>query len=237
VNIINVESSKACAIAGMLSPDGKCHTFDECANGYVRGEGCGVVILKRLNDAKRDNDHIYGIIRGSCVMQDGKSATLTAPNGLAQESLLHSALVDANLKAEEVVYIEAHGTGTRLGDPIEIEAISNVYGRNRKENNPLYIGSVKANIGHLEAGAGIAGLFSVLSILQHGEIPPNCNLHELNSEIKSIVKEKSIEFCKISKPSSDTINNNNNIISRKQIIGLSSFGYSGTIGHLLMESV
>ena len=177
VNIINPEASKACAVAGMLSPDGKCHTFDESANGYCRGEGCGVVILKRLCDAQRDNDNIYGIIRGSAVMQDGKSANLVAPNGLAQETLIRTALSDANLEANDICYVEAHGTGTRLGDPVETEALSKVYGNNR--SNPLYVGSVKANVGHLEAGAGMVGLFSALSVLHHNEVPPNCHLNTL----------------------------------------------------------
>ena len=149
VNILNAQSSISTAIAGMTSSDGKCHTFDESANGYSRGEGCGAIVLKRVDDALQSRDGIYAVIRGSSVMQDGKSASLTAPNGRAQEALLTAALLEAQVRPEDVSYVEAHGTGTKLGDPIETATMAAVFGGTRSAENPLYVSSVKANIGHL----------------------------------------------------------------------------------------
>ncbi len=131
--------------AKMLSPDGRCHTFDARANGYVRGEGCGVVVLKRLTDAQKDGDTILAIIRGSAVNQDGRTNGLTAPNGLAQQAVIRRALQNARVQPAEVSYIEAHGTGTPLGDPIEVDALGTLF---RERTEPLFIGSVKTNIGH-----------------------------------------------------------------------------------------
>ncbi len=133
--------------AGMLSPEGRCKTFDDSADGYVRGEGCGVVVLKSLADALQDNDNILAVVKGSATNQDGRSSGLTAPNGSAQRQVITQALKNAGLTPEQISYVEAHGTGTSLGDPIEIEALQAVYGRNRK--TPLNLGSVKSNIGHL----------------------------------------------------------------------------------------
>ncbi|HEY1576147.1 MAG TPA: polyketide synthase, partial [Terracidiphilus sp.] len=147
---VNINFSKS----RMMAADGHCKTFDSAADGYVRGEGCGVVVLKRLGEAERAGDRILGLIRGSAVNQDGRSSGLTAPNGAAQESLLRQALSDARLSAGDIDYIEAHGTGTSLGDPIEAHALSAVFGPDRG-SRPLVVGSVKTNIGHLEAAAGI----------------------------------------------------------------------------------
>ena len=169
----------------MTSPDGKCHTFDEAANGYCRGEGCGAFVLKRMSDAVRDGDKVYAVIRGSAVMQDGKSASLTAPNGRAQEQLLRSALRDAGVDPNDVRYIEAHGTGTKLGDPIETEALASVFGEDRAMDDPLYVSSVKANIGHLEAAAGMAGMLSAILALQMKQAPPNAQLRVLNENSKA----------------------------------------------------
>ena len=226
--MLTPQISIAYARAGMLSPDGKCHTFDQRANGYVRGEGCGAVVLKRLSDARRDGDEVYGVIRGSAVMQDGKSASLTAPNGRAQEALMRAALSDAGVSAADVCYVEAHGTGTKLGDPIETEALSNVYGlaSGRLASSPLYVGSVKANIGHLEAGAGMAGLFAAISVLKHGSAPANCHLQTLNPKVAATVEGEGIEFAE----------NCSTLVGPRQVAGLSSFGYSGTIAHVLVES-
>ena len=144
--------------AHMMSPDGRCKAFDASADGYVRGEGCGMVALKRLRDAIASGDRILGVIRGTAVNHDGRSNGLSAPNGPAQEAVLRAALQDAGLSPQDIQYIEAHGTGTRLGDPIEIEALMSVLCAGRPADSPLMLGSVKTNIGHLESAAGIAGL-------------------------------------------------------------------------------
>ena len=228
VNILTQEVSTSFAVAGMISADGKCHTFDEAANGYARGEGCGAVILKRLSDAKRDGDSIYATLKGSAVLQDGRSASLTAPNGRAQEQLLQAALSDAGLHPHDVRYIEAHGTGTKLGDPVETEALASVYGTERSTENPLYVGSVKANIGHLEAAAGMTGLFSAILALQHECAPPNCQLKVLNEKIQATVSGLPILF-----PTAPTSLARTG--DRPLIAGISSFGFSGTIAHVIIE--
>jgi acyl transferase domain-containing protein len=141
----------------MLSPDGKCKTFDSSANGYVRSEGCGVVIIKRLSQALKDKDNIRAVIAGTAVNHSGKSNGLTAPNGLAQQDVMKSALKMSGLSPNDISFLEAHGTGTPLGDPIEMQAIMEVFGKNRQEGFPLIVGSVKTNIGHSEIASGIAG--------------------------------------------------------------------------------
>ena len=140
--------------ARMLSRNGQCRSFDAGADGYVRSEGCVVVILKRLRDACADRDHILAVIRGSAANHDGRSAGLTAPNGPAQTAVIRTALERAAINPDEVDYVEAHGTGTPLGDPIELQALAAAYGVERSIDRPLLIGSVKTNIGHLEAAAG-----------------------------------------------------------------------------------
>jgi acyl transferase domain-containing protein len=152
--------SKAFAIAGMTSPTGRCHTFDAAADGYCRGEGCGAIVLKRKDEATADKQ--YGVISGVGVAQDGTSASLTAPNGRAQEKLLKSTLRDARMNGDDIDYIEAHGTGTPLGDPIEMSALAAVMGEGREDDCPLVMGAVKANIGHLEPAAGIAGIIKAI---------------------------------------------------------------------------
>ena len=143
------------ADAMMLSPDGQCKTFDAAANGYVRGEGCGVVVLKRLSEAEADGDRIWAVIRGAAVNNGGASVGLTVPNTPALEQVMDAALSEAGIPPSEVDYLEAHGTGTTVGDPIEINAVTAVYGRGRKADHPLLVGSVKTNIGHLESAAGV----------------------------------------------------------------------------------
>ena len=160
--ILSPNQAAAFASGGMLAPDGRCKTFDAAADGFVRGEGCGMVVLKRLADAEAAGDRIRALIRGSAVNQDGVSAGLTAPNGPSQERVIAAALERAGVEPAEVDYLEAHGTGTELGDPIEVEAISAVYGRGRPGDRPLLVGSVKTNVGHLEAAAGIAGLIKAV---------------------------------------------------------------------------
>ena len=156
--LLSPELSITFSQAGMLAVDGRCKTFDTAADGYVRSEGCGVVVLKRLSDAQRDNDNILAVIRGTAINQDGASNGLTAPNGFAQEAVIRRALSAAGVSALDVSYIEAHGTGTSLGDPVEVKALEAVYLKGRSESDSLIVGSVKTNIGHTEAAAGMAGL-------------------------------------------------------------------------------
>jgi acyl transferase domain-containing protein/NADP-dependent 3-hydroxy acid dehydrogenase YdfG/aryl carrier-like protein len=181
--ILSPESSYVLGQLQALSPDGRCKTFDARANGYVRGEGCGVVVLKRLADARRDGDRIWAVVRGSAVNQDGRSAGLTAPNMLAQQALLRQALHDARVEPAQIGYVEAHGTGTPLGDPIEIEALTAVLGGPRGDGSSCVLGAVKTNIGHLEAAAGVAGLIKAILAFEHERIPRNLHFRTLNPRI------------------------------------------------------
>jgi len=154
--------------ARMLAPDGRCKTFDKSADGYARGEGCGMVVLKRLGDAQRDGDRILAVIRGSAVNQDGRSSGLTVPNGPSQERVIREALARAKVTPGQIDYLEAHGTGTILGDPIEVQAAMKVLGEGHSREHPLLLGSVKTNVGHLEAAAGMASLLKVVLSLRNG---------------------------------------------------------------------
>jgi len=210
---------------GMLSSDGKCKTFDASADGFVPGEGGGAVILKRLSNALEDGDRIRAVIRGTAVNHDGRTTVLTAPNGLAQEAVLRAALKNAMVEPHEISYIESHGTGTSLGDPIEVEAIGNVYGSVTAESAPCVLGAVKTNLGHLEAAAGIAGLIKTVLCLEQGEIPKNLHFRELNPEI-SLVGTRL------------TLATGNRQWSRSavpRVAGISSFGLGGTNAHLIVE--
>src|SRR5207244_1581918 len=160
--------------------------FDKAADGYVRGEGSGAVLLKPLDRALADGDHVYATIKGSAVNHGGRAASLTAPSPQAQADVLAAAYDDAGIDISTVSYLEAHGTGTRLGDPVEIEGIKKALERTRGEaaEGTIPIGSVKTNIGHLEAAAGIAGLIKVLLALRHGQLPPHLHLDELNPHVK-----------------------------------------------------
>ncbi|NEP49889.1 MAG: type I polyketide synthase, partial [Moorea sp. SIO3C2] len=209
----------------MNSPDGRCKTFDESADGYGRGEGCGVVVLKRLSEAQADGDQILALIRGSAVNHDGPSSGLTVPNGLAQEALIQQALTNSKVEASQVDYIECHGTGTPLGDPIEVEALVNVYGKNRPQDLPIIISSVKTNIGHLEGAAGIAGLIKTILCLQNEKIPPHLHLKQPNQripweEIPVVVPTEARSWLRGDKT---------------RIAGVSSFGLSGTNAHVIVE--
>jgi len=213
--------------AHMLSVDGHCKTFDSNANGYVRGEGGGVILLKRLVDAKKDGDEILAVIRGSAVNQDGASGGLTVPSGPSQEAVIKQALKQGGIDPTHINYIEAHGTGTPLGDPIEMGALTSVFGDYRTKSNPLFVGSVKTNMGHLEAGAGIASAIKVMLSLQHKTIAPHLNFSVPNPMIpwKSIPVEiplKPVEWTPIDKQTG-------------RIAGISSFGFSGTNVHLVMS--
>lgn len=178
--ILRPETQIAMAKWGMLSPNGRCYSFDSRADGFVRGEGCGVVVLKRLTDAVRDGDRVLAVVRGSAVNQDGRSNGLTAPNTIAQQDVIRAALRSADVTAGSVNYIEAHGTGTGLGDPIEFEALADQYGRGEGE---CALGAVKSNFGHLEAAAGIAGFIKAALSVQRAQIPPNLNFAQWNPAI------------------------------------------------------
>ena len=155
--VLSPEIGIAFSKAHMMASDGRCKAFDARADGFVRGEGCGMVVLKRLSDAQADGDHVLAVIRGSAVNQDGRSSGITAPSGMAQEAVIRAALAQAGVRPEEIGYVEAHGTGTALGDPIEAHALAAVLGPGRGAGNPLVVGSVKTNVGHLEAAAGDRG--------------------------------------------------------------------------------
>ncbi|WP_107666515.1 type I polyketide synthase [Cyanothece sp. BG0011] len=209
-----------------LAKDGRCKTFDANADGYGRGEGCGMVLLKRYKDAIADNDQILAVIRGTAINHDGSSSGLTVPNGLAQEKVIKDALGNGQVAPHQVNYIEVHGTGTALGDPIEVEALSNVYGYQRTAENPLILGSVKTNIGHLEAAAGIASLIKVVLSLQHQELPAHLHLKTLNPGISWDNLPLTIAMEKM-----DYIRRDNS----PRMAGISSFGMSGTNAHLIVE--
>lgn len=211
--------------ARMMAPDGRCKTFDASANGYVRGEGCGIVILKRLSDAIKDEDRILAVIRGSAVNHDGLSNGITAPNGLAQQALIRQALKNAGVSPAEISYVEAHGTGTPLGDPIEIRAILAVLMQGRESEQHCGIGSVKTNIGHLENAAGIAGLIKVVLSLQYGEIPPHLHLQQLNPHL---ALDGTPFF--IPKESQPWPTNN------RRLAGVSAFSFGGTNCHVILEA-
>jgi acyl transferase domain-containing protein len=210
---------------GMMAPDGRCKTFDERADGFVRGEGCGIIVLKRLSDALTADDRVLALIRGTAVNQDGASSGLTVPNGPAQQALVRAALKAARLQPHEVDYIEAHGTGTALGDPIELEALAAVLGKNRPADRPLRVGSVKTNLGHLESAAGIAGLIKVVLSMGHEEIPRQLHFHNLNPRISLGSAPIEIPVNAITWPRSE----------RPRIAGVSSFGFSGTNAHVILQ--
>ncbi|MEO8804873.1 MAG: beta-ketoacyl synthase N-terminal-like domain-containing protein [Burkholderiaceae bacterium] len=211
--------------ARMMSPDGRCKTFDAAADGYVRGEGCAVLVLRRLSDALAQGDRVLAVVRGSALNQDGRSGGLTAPNGPAQEAVLRAALASAQVPAAAIGYVEAHGTGTPLGDPIEVGALGAVLGEGRAADRPLPIGSVKTNIGHLEAAAGMAGVIKVVLALQRREIPPHLHFHTGNPHIDwaslaITVPTRVMPWAPI---------------DGRRLAGVSSFGFSGTNAHVIIE--
>ena len=223
--ILSPEMTINACKARMLSPHGRCKTFDEAADGFVRSEGCGVIVLKRLSDAIASNDNILALIRGSAVNHDGQSSGLTVPNRMAQEAVIRQAIKGAGVEPSQVSYVEAHGTGTPLGDPIEVRALLSVYGRGRSPGWPLTIGSVKTNIGHLEAAAGIAGLIKVVLALQNGEIPPHIHFKKLNPGI-------SFSDCPVIIPTKPIPWVTGDLT---RLAGVSSFGASGTNAHVILE--
>ncbi len=219
---VHISFSRARMIAG----DGRCKTFDARADGFVRSEGCGMVVLKRLADAIADGDTVLAVLRGSAVNQDGRSSGLTAPNGLAQEAVIREALSNAGVDPSLVSYVETHGTGTSLGDPIEVQALGSALGGNRNAEQRLKIGSVKTNLGHLEAAAGVAGLTKAVLILQHKQIPPHLHFEKPNPYIAWDELPIDVSANLATLPDRDG----------RSIVGVSSFGFSGTNSHLVLEA-
>ena len=218
-------ASLAFAKLGILSSTGRCRTFDAAADGIVRGEGCGLVLLKRLPDALRDGDPVLAVIRGSAVNQDGASNGLTAPNGPSQEAVVRRALETAGIAPERVGLVETHGTGTSLGDPIEVEALARVIGPARSVEHRCWLGAVKTNLGHLEAAAGIAGLIKAVLCLRHRRIPPNLHFSQLNPHISLAGTPLAIPTSMM-EWDSDT---------SPRVAGVSSFGFGGTNAHVVLE--
>ncbi|MGY6235983.1 SDR family NAD(P)-dependent oxidoreductase [Burkholderia ambifaria] len=228
VNVIlspanNIVLSKA----GMLSPAGRCRTFDVGADGYVRSDGCGMVLLKRLDDALADGDAILGVIRGSAVNHNGRGQGLTAPSSRQQARLIEAALARAGTPPSEIRYVEAHGTGTPLGDPIEMAALKATYGAHRDAADPLYVGAVKSAIGHTESAAGVAGLIKVLLMMRHRMIPPTLHLNTLNPHLE--IDSRTIRIPTAPQP----------LLAREDgtlSCAVSSFGFSGTNAHLIVAA-
>ena len=214
------------ADAMMLSPDGQCKTFDASANGYVRGEGCGVVILKRLSEAEADGDRIWGVIRSSAVNHGGASVGLTVPNTPALEQVIETALSRAGIPPSEVDYLEAHGTGTTVGDPIEINAVASVYGKDREVDHPLLVGSVKTNVGHLESAAGVAGLIKAVLAVGRGVIPKHLHFQDPHPDIDWDHLPLQIISSTTDWPRHR---------GRPRLAGVNSFGISGTNAHIVVE--
>lgn len=211
--------------AHMMSAVGHCNTFDEAADGYVRGEGCGLVLLKPLSAAQRDGDTILAIIRGSATNQDGRSNGLTAPNGPSQEAVIRQALRNAGVSADQISYVETHGSSTPLGDPIEIDALKAVLMQNRSPEQICWLGSVKTNIGHLESAAGIAGLIKTVLSLSRGEIAPHLHFKKLNPHISFDGTTFAIPTERQPWPQ----------VARR-LAGVSAFGFGGTNVHIILEA-
>ena len=216
--------SVSMSAAGALAPDGRCKTFDEAADGYGRGEGAAALILKPLSAARRDGDRVYAVIRGTAVNQDGASGGMTVPNASAQVDVIKQAVATAGWAPRDVDYVEAHGTGTPLGDPIEVRALAEALGPGRTADEPVLIGAAKANIGHLEAAAGVTGLLKVVLALHHGELPP----HLMNSPSKEIDWDR-LPVSVVTElrpwPRRD----------HPRRAGVSSFGFSGSNAHVVLE--
>ncbi len=210
---------------GALSPTGACHAFDAAADGFVRGEGCGVVVLKRLNDALRDGDRLLAVVRGSAVNQDGRSNGMLAPNPAAQMAVLRAAYTNAGVAPHEVDYVETHGTGTLLGDPIEARALGTVLGKGRQPQSPLLIGAVKSNLGHLEAAAGIVGFIKTVLAVQRASIPANLGFQIPNPHIPFDQMRLKVVADHHEWPARQ----------RPRRAGVSAFGFGGTNAHVVIE--
>ncbi|MBK7660402.1 MAG: SDR family NAD(P)-dependent oxidoreductase [Betaproteobacteria bacterium] len=226
VNVIcSPETTIALSKAHMLAPDGRCKSFDASADGFARGEGCGVLVLKLLSHAQADGDPVLAVIRGIALNQDGRSGGLTVPNGPAQEAVIRAALADAGVDPADIDYVEAHGTGTSLGDPIEVRALAGALGPGRDRANPLVIGSAKTNLGHLESAAGVAGVMKVVLSLVHERIPPHLHFREPSPHIAWDDYPVTVLAQGRSWPRGE----------RRRLAGVSSFGFSGTNAHVVIE--
>jgi acyl transferase domain-containing protein/acyl carrier protein len=225
---VNVIAAPSCSVAvsraHMLSPDGRCKTFAADADGFVRAEGCGVLVLKRLRDALRDGDRLLGVLHGSAVNSDGASSGLTVPSGRAQEAVITAALADAGLPGSAVSYLEAHGTGTSLGDPIELDAAWKALGPGRRPGEPLHIGSVKSNIGHCESASGMAGIIKTVLALNHGELPASLHCETLNPHVPW--PDLNVRVVDRLTPWRTG--------DRARQAGVSGFGFSGTNAHVIV---
>src|SRR2546423_2462768 len=211
--------------AGVIAADGRCKTFDASADGYVRGEGAGVVVLKTLDRALADNDTIRAVIRGGAVRQDGRTNGLMAPNGRSQEDLLRAAHRHSGVAPGDIDYVEAHGTGTLLGDQMEAQALGSVVGRHRPAGRPCVIGSVKSNIGHLEAAAGIAGVIKTVLMLEHRRIPASLHVEKPNPQVDFEALGLRIPVEAEPWPAHEG----------PVRAGVSSFGFGGTCAHVVIE--
>ena len=223
--VLSEDVTDAFRDAGMMAADGRCKTFDAAADGYVRSQGCGVVVLKRLRDAVRDGDRVLAVVRGSAVNQDGRSNGLTAPNSAAQQDVIRDALYAAGLAPADVGYVEAHGTGTRLGDPIEMRALAAVLAGPDRAGEPLRVGSVKTVIGHAEAAAGVAGVIKTVQMLRHRTVPAHPRYDGPNPDLP---QDPNIEFPAAEQawaPVAGTV----------LTAGVSSFGFGGTNAHLILS--
>jgi acyl transferase domain-containing protein/acyl carrier protein len=223
--LLDPTSSVAVSRAHMLSPDGRCRTFSAHANGFVRSEACAILVLKRLADARRAGDRVLAVIRGSAVNQDGASSGLTAPNGQAQEEMLAAALADAGVQGSRVSYLEAHGTGTALGDPIELRAAWRVLGPGRRPGEPLHVGSVKSNIGHCESAAGVVGVIKTVLALRHAVIPADLHFDTPNPQVPWADMNVRVADAPLAWRTGDG----------PRIAGVSGFGFTGTNAHLVLS--
>ena len=211
--------------AGATAADGRCKTFDAAADGYGRGEGAGVVVLKRLADAERDGDRVLAVVRGGAIAQDGRTVGIMSPNGEAQADMFRRACGTSGIAPDSVGYIEAHGTGTPTGDPTEVGALAAVYGAGRPSDEPCRIGSVKPNVGHLEGGAGVIGLIKAVLALHHETIPPTAGLHQLTPAVDWATSGLRVPTEVEPWTRSDT----------PRRAAVCSYGYGGTIAHVLLE--
>ena len=225
--LLEPTSTRAFASAGMLSPTGQCWTFDAAADGFVRSEGCGVLVLKRLSDAEADGDRIWAVIGGSAINQDGDRPGLAVPKALTQKRVIEDALASAGLSPTDVDYLEAHGTGTKVGDPIEVEATASAYGKGRPDDRPLLIGSVKTNIGHAAAAAGVAGLLKVVLALRRGVLPKHLHFRNPSPQIDWANLPVQVTSTPTAWPTNS---------GRLPIAGVNSFGFSGTNAHILVQA-